>query len=161
MTRRFSIVTGLLALGTLGLMAASNSPVAYPDGYRDWTHVKSMVIQAGHPLFGSFGGVHHIYANDKALAALKRGGTQYPDGSVFVFDLLEAPVENNAVVEGQRKIVGVMERNSKRFAKTGGWGFEGFKADTRERAVGDAGASCWTCHQSQTKTDGTFTAWRP
>jgi hypothetical protein len=161
MTRRFSIVTGLLALGTLGLMAASNSPVAYPDGYRDWTHVKSMVIQAGHPLFDSFGGVHHIYANDKALAALKRGGTQYPDGSVFVFDLLEAPVENNAVVEGKRKIVGVMEKNSKRFATTGGWGFEGFKADTRERAVSDTGASCWACHQSQTKTDGTFTAWRP
>lgn len=161
MKRKFPIVVGLLALGTLGLLAAGKNSVAYPEGYRQWTHVKSMVIQPGHPLYDSFGGVHHIYANDKALAALKRGGAQYPDGSVFVFDLLEAPVENNAVVEGKRKIVGVMEKSANRFAATGGWGFEGFKADTRERAVGDAGTSCWNCHQSQTKTDGTFTAWRP
>ncbi|MFN7965371.1 MAG: cytochrome P460 family protein [Acidobacteriota bacterium] len=161
MNRILSIATALLALGVAALFAAGNNAVSYPDRYRDWTHVKSMVIQAGHPLFESFGGIHHIYANDKALAALEAGGKQYPDGSVFVFDLLDATATGGAVVEGKRKIVGVMEKNAQRFAATGGWGFEGFKADTRERVVADAGASCWTCHQSQTKTDGTFTTWRP
>jgi len=56
--------------------------VQYPDGYRGWVHVKSMVIQKGHPLYDSFGGIHHIYANKKALEALKKKNT-FPDGAVL------------------------------------------------------------------------------
>ena len=40
--------------------AAESSAVPYPDGYRAWTHVKSMVIGAGHPLFASFGGITSV-----------------------------------------------------------------------------------------------------
>src|SRR3990170_5113493 len=71
----------------------SKQSVKYPEGYRQWTHVKSMVIQPGHTLYESFGGIHHIYANKKALEAMKRG-KPYSDGAVLVFDLLEAKSEN-------------------------------------------------------------------
>lgn len=40
-------------LANSGLSPADNPvdyPVDYPDGYRNWTHVKSMVLHAGHPL---------------------------------------------------------------------------------------------------------------
>ncbi|MCC6347090.1 MAG: cytochrome P460 family protein [Nitrospirales bacterium] len=133
--------------------------VKYPEGYRDWTHVKSMVIRKGHPLYESFGGIHHVYANDKALKAMK-AGTPYPDGSVLIFDLFEAKSGNNALVEGPRKVLGVMQKDAKKFGETGGWGFEGFKGDTRERAVSDPKGACFTCHEGQKGSDYVFSTYR-
>lgn len=133
--------------------------VKYPENYRKWTHIKSMVIQQGHPLYESFSGIHHIYANKLALKAMKEG-KPYPDGAVLVFDLLEAKNEDNAIVEGPRKIVGVMQKDTKKFAETGGWGFEGFKDDTRERVVVDPKGACFSCHESQKQTDYVFSNYR-
>ncbi|MDH4172822.1 MAG: cytochrome P460 family protein, partial [Betaproteobacteria bacterium] len=81
------ILLALLAV-SIPALAADPAPVPYPEGYRAWTHVKSMVIQPGHALFDAFGGVHHLYANPKALAGYRKG--KFPDGAVIVFDLLEA-----------------------------------------------------------------------
>ena len=134
--------------------------VKYPEGYRGWTHIKSMVIQKGHPMFDSFGGIHHIYANDEVLKALK-DGNPYPDGSIIVFDLLEAENIKNAIVEGKRKIVGVMQKNAEKFTDTGGWGFEGFKGDTKQRVVNDPHAECFNCHKSQKIADYVFSKYRP
>jgi Cytochrome P460 len=164
MTGALGAVAGGLAIAaTVWAYAAAQAPatVPYPDGYRDWTHVKSMVIQQGHPLFDAFGGVHHIYANDAALKTLKTGGIAFPDGAVFIFDLLAATGNAQAIAEGPRKVVGVMHRDAKRFAATGGWGFEGFKGDTRDRALTDGGAGCFQCHKDQAATTGfVFTKWR-
>ncbi len=135
------------------------SQVQYPEGYRQWTHVKSMVIQKGHPLYDSFGGIHHIYANQSALKAMK-SGKPFPEGSVLIFDLLEAKEQNNAIVEGSRKVVGVMEKDAKKFSETGGWGFEGFKGDTKERAVTDPKNACFNCHEAQKNTDYVFSTYR-
>ncbi|NWF52825.1 MAG: cytochrome P460 family protein [Nitrospirae bacterium] len=146
----------LISLLTAGQKTAI---VQYPEGYRNWTHIKSMVIQKGHPLYESFGGIHHIYANKTALKALK-SGKPYPDGSVFVFDLLEAKSENNAIVEGSRKVVGVMQKDSKKFLNTGGWGFEGFNGDTKERVVFDPKDACFSCHEAQKQTDYVFSSYR-
>jgi hypothetical protein len=59
--------TALAALACAGVLAGAAEPanVPYPAGYRDWAHVKSMVIEKGHPLFETFGGIHH--------AAIARG----------------------------------------------------------------------------------------
>lgn len=134
--------------------------VAYPKGYRDWKHVKSMVIQEGHPLFASFGGIHHLYANDKALVGYRTGN--FPNGAVIVFDLLEASAADNAIGEGARKVLGVMERDARRYAATGGWGFEGFGAgDPAKRVVGkDAATACFACHQSVEKQQFVFSKTR-
>ena len=58
-----------------------------------------MVIEEGHPLYSAFGGIHHICANDKTL---------------------EASSADHVIMEGQRKVVGVMHTDAKRFAAAGG-----------------------------------------
>lgn len=155
------VLTLLVGLSLVFALAAEQRPaVPFPTGYRNWHHVKTMVLQAGHPLYEGFGGIHHVYANDKAKKGLETGS--YPDGSVFVFDLFEAPVENNAISEGARKVLAVMEKNSNRFAETGGWGFEAFGGgDPSKRVVTNAKEQCFTCHESQKSKDYVFSTWRP
>ena len=154
-----------LALALVGAAYAASpekSSVAYPTGFRKWPFVKSMVIYSDkHPLFAQFGGLHHVYANAEAMRALVKGGT-FPDGSALVLDLLEAKDENGAWVEGSRKLIGVMEKDRARFKTTGGWGFEGFKGDSRsDRMVKDANADCFACHQKQKDNDFVFSGYRP
>ena len=80
----------------------------------------------GHINYDAFGGIHHVYANDKAITALKEGKS-FPKGAVSVFDLMEEKIENNTVIEGPRKVLGVMEKDPDSFHDTEGWGFEDFK----------------------------------
>jgi hypothetical protein len=140
--------------------AASAQEVPYPAGYRDWHHVKSMVINPGHPLYEAFGGIHHLYANKPALEGYAKG--KFPDGAVIVFDLLEVKTADNAVTEGARKVVGVMRKDASKYAATGGWGFEGFKGDSRtDRAVGaNAAKACFECHAAQKGRDYVFSRLR-
>ncbi len=154
-----TLLTALL-LAPLTLAAADAPPVPYPEGYRNWQHVKSMVIQPGHPLHASFGGIHHVYANSRALQGYRQG--RFKDGSVIIFDLLEAVTADNAVTEGKRKVVGVMHRDRKRYAATGGWGFEGFAGDSKtQRAVGgNAVTACYNCHAPQKEKQFVFSALR-
>ena len=155
----------MIKIGLLGsLLTLSASALAqevpYPTGYRDWHHVKSMVIEEGHPLFGAFGGIHHLYANKKAIKGYKQG--KFADGSVIVFNLLEANHGGNATTEGKRKVVGVMHKNSRTYAETGGWGFEGFAGDSKtQRAVRDnAKNACFGCHEPQAGSDYVFSKLR-
>jgi hypothetical protein len=146
----------ILSMAMTAAALAAEPQVPYPNGYRDWHHVKSMVIEEGHPLNSAFGGIHHIYANDKALEGYRQG--HFPDGAVIIFDLLEVTHADNAITEGQRKVVGVMHKDAKQFAATGGWGFEGFGGgDPTSRVVGkDAASACFACHQPQKGQDYTF-----
>lgn len=140
---------------------AGGAAVDYPTGYREWTHVKSLILEPGHPLYGAFGGLHHIYANDHAVRGYRTG--EFPDGAVIVFDLLEVDRADSAIAEGPRKILGVMQRDARRFRDTGGWGFEGFvKGDPDQRAVGEqAREACYGCHAEQAAQTGlVFSAWR-
>lgn len=162
MKKHFIISGVIIFISALFLSFILSPPpdqVQYPEGYRNWTHVKSMVIEKGHALFDSFGGIHHIYANKQALDGYK-SGKKFKDGSVIVFDLLEAKSENNAITEGARKVVGVMEKDSKKFESTGGWGFEGFKGDTKERAVTDSYGQCFSCHLSEKENHYVFSEYR-
>ncbi|KAA3625965.1 MAG: cytochrome C [Proteobacteria bacterium] len=139
---------------------AAEPDVPYPDGYRDWRHVKSMVIEKDHPLYNAFGGIHHIYANEEGVQGYRQG--RFPDGSVLVFDLLEAVIADGAVTEGSRKVLGVMHKDAMKYSATGGWGFEGFGAgDADNRVVGDnAGSACFACHLPQESQDFTFSKLR-
>jgi hypothetical protein len=140
--------------------AADAAPVPYPDGYRQWTHVKSMTINPGHALYEAFGGIHHLYANRRAEQGYQSG--KFADGSVIVFDLLEAKAADNAVHEGARKVLGVMHKDARKYKDTGGWGFEGFKGDSKtDRAVGNnAAAACYQCHTAQKHRDFVFSTYR-
>lgn len=148
----------LLAAATL---AAAPPEVPYPTNYRGWTHVKSMVIEPGHALHAAFGGIHHLYANEQALQGYRSG--RFPDGAVIVFDLLEAHAADHAVTEGRRKVVGVMHRDARKYAATGGWGFEGFAGDSATQRVvgGNAATACYGCHTAQRDREFVFSSWRP
>jgi len=159
---RVLIIVGLVALVLVGAWwaeAQKSAAPAFPAGYRSWHHVKSMVLQEGHPLYQDFGGIHHVYANAAARKGLRTG--TYKAGAVLVFDLFEAPAEAGAITEGKRKVLAVMEKDPKRFAATGGWGFEAFAGgDPSQRLVKDAATQCFLCHQSQSSHDYVFSRWR-
>lgn len=160
MKQLFIFLTLFVAFSiTYGLNAEVTSKVGYPEGYRAWQHVKSMVIKPGHPLENPFRGIHHVYANNKALKGLKTGN--YPEGSVLVFDLLNYDDTGNALTEGERKLIGVMEKDSRKFIATGGWGFEGFGGNSKSnRITKDGGKSCFDCHSSEKKHNYVFSKLR-
>ena len=139
------------------LFAESKGEVPYPKGYQDWTRLKSMIIQEGHEHFNAFGGFHHVYANGKALESLKKGNT-FKNGSVLVFELFEAVDENHAITEGERQVIGVMVKDSKKYSETADWGFEDFKkADPKQRSVTNMNKQCFSCHESQHDNDYVYT----
>lgn len=145
--------------GALLLYACSAAAVDYPEGYRDWSHVKTLTLHAGHPLAEPFAGIHHVYANPAALAGLHSG--DYADGATLVFDLLEAVDAEHATAEGKRILLGVMEKNRAAYRDTGGWGFDAWAGDSRsERLVKDGGTSCFGCHTAQQDSDYVFSRWR-
>jgi hypothetical protein len=153
------ILAGALAALT-SLASSAQAQVAYPHGYREWLHVKTMHVRLGHPLHATFGGIHHVYANKKAAEGLKRG--KFSNGSTLVLDLLEPRDEAFATSEGARKLVAVMHKDTKQYAATGGWGFEAFRGDNRkERLVGrQALAACFGCHAEQKRSDYVFSTLR-
>ena len=157
--RKMLVLAAALS-STSPLFAADPAPVPYPEGYRRWVHVKSMTINEGHPLYDAFGGIHHLYANKQAEQGYKSG--KFADGSVIVFDLLEAKAVDNTVQEGARKVLGVMHKDTRKYKDTGGWGFEAFKRDSKvDRAVGkDAATACFQCHTAQKSSDYVFSTFR-
>lgn len=157
---RISGIVVLALLITVFTALAADDAVDYPGDYRHWQHVKSMLIEQGHPLHAAFGGLHHIYANELAITGYASGS--FPDGSVLVFDLLDVTAADHAVTEAGRKVLGVMQKDAARYADTGGWGFEGFAGgDPEQRVVGaDAATACFACHQPHADTDYVFSQWR-
>ena len=150
----------LLAITVIAsLSIAGEQKVSYPDDYRSWTHTKSMVINDAHSLSDPFEGMHHVYANKKAMNGLKTN--TYVNGSVFVFDLLTAVRSKEGTVEGKRKFIGVMEYDSTKYQKTGNWGFEAFSSDSHDkRVVKDAGVSCFACHVAVKNKSYVFSEYR-
>ncbi len=134
--------------------------VAYPSGYRAWQHVKSMIIQPGHPLEDPFRGIHHVYANSKAMGGL--AGGQYKDGAVLVFDLLNYDDSNKTIVETDRKRIDVMQKDSEQFSETGGWGYDTFVGDSATERLGqDVVVACYGCHIGAKASNYVFSQYRP
>jgi len=143
----------------VGLLGASEHRVEYPTEYRNWTHLKSMVINSAHSLADPFEGIHHIYANEKAKDGLEKNS--YEKGASFVFDLLTAERSKEGTTEGTRKFIGVMVYNPQQFSKTGNWGFEAFAGDSKtQKVVKDSGVSCFECHVGVEKQSFVFSTFR-
>ena len=149
-----------VAIFWAGAEAQREECVHYPSDYRAWQHVKSMIIQPGHPLEESFGGIHHIYANSEAMSGLTDG--QYKAGAVFVFDLLDYNDGENTIVEAARKRIDVMQYDSQQFAATSGWGFASFVGDSRtERVEQDVVTACYNCHIAAKESNYVYSQYRP
>src|SRR5688572_14163523 len=98
------------------LQAEPNTTIAYPLGYRKWVHVKSALVGPQSPIYKRYGGLHHIYANEKAVEGYRTG--MFQDGSVIVFDVLETQETAGTTAEGTRRFIDVMAKDSQRFAET-------------------------------------------
>ncbi len=149
------------ATSTLPSLRADNTAeVPYPEGYRQWVRVKTAIIGPQSKAFKRFGGIHHIYANAKAMEGYKTG--QFTDGAILVFDLLETLEQQGVTEEGTRRFVDVMVKDAKRFADTGGWGFEEFNGNsTTERNIKTlASTECFQCHKKQEQSGFVFTKYQ-
>lgn len=133
--------------------------VPYPEGYREWMHVKSALITPPSRGFKRFGGLHHIYANAKALEGYRTG--VFADGAVIVADFLETQEKDGDVSEGKRRFIDVMQKDSKHFAQTGGWGFEEFSGDSKtERTLTNPAKECFQCHTAKQESGFVFSSLR-
>jgi hypothetical protein len=122
--------------------------IPYPEGYREWTHVKTYVVGPKSPAFKFIGGFNHVYANEKAMQGYRTG--YFPDGSVIVSDVIEA-IDSINIREGKRHHIDVMMKDSVAFSDSQGWGFESFATDSKiERMVTpDMSRNCTNCHSKQ------------
>ena len=111
--------------------------------------VKSMVVGQAHASFPNRGGLHHYYANDKAVAGYRTG--TFPDGAIVVDEaVFTKEGEGRAtglLLEGERRFLDVMVKDAERYKSTGGWGYEHFEADEKTGRLADAErGTCATCH---------------
>src|SRR5579862_2671664 len=120
-TARIAIPSLLLALSAFAAHSADDIKV--PVGYRNWFHVNTMIVDKASPLFEALGGMHNVHVNSTGESALKNEGP-YSDNLNFVTDLHDFSTSDGAYVEGPLKGLAVMVKNQKKYASTGGWGFQ-------------------------------------
>lgn len=156
------LIAVLVSAGALS--SEDTQPMSFPDGYRSWQHVKSIVIGSEHLTFRKRGGIHHYYANDRAVVGYSTG--MFPDGSIIVDEALltkegEGPAKG-IVMEGDRRFLEVMTKDQRRYRDTGGWGFERFERDDRTGQLKlSEQMQCHECHAHAKDRDQVFSRIRP
>ncbi|MDH4060243.1 MAG: cytochrome P460 family protein [Aquincola sp.] len=158
------------ALAAAALAPAHAGEVRFPDDFRLFTHVTTGVVTPGFVFNGvdlgaQVPGLHNIYANRPALQGYRSladsGTAQFNNGAVIAFDLWEPGVlasgAGSFTFQKQRLAVAVMEKDTKKYAATGGWGFQVFAAGSRAPLL-DAAAQqqCFGCHAITPNTDFVF-----
>jgi hypothetical protein len=162
MRRKVQLFFATLAvLATTSIAAEPADEIQPPSGYRNWFHVNTMVIDKASPLFEALGGMHNVHVNSVGEAALKKGGP-YPDQTVFVSDVHQFTVSDGSYVMGNRKGLAVMVKDAKKYAATGGWGFQLFAGgDPNKPKVTDAAKQCFECHVPQKDQDYVYSTYIP
>jgi hypothetical protein len=162
---------GLLAGAPYALAGHDDDGVDYPEGFRKFEFVRSATVtpdfvvqlpESGQVvnLGEQVPGIHNIYGNKKAMqgyrerAAVGPTKAAFKNGSVIVFDLW-SPGElaglNGAgkfIFQDQHLAVAVMEKDMKKYATTGGWGFQVFDPVTEKPLLNEKQqAECFACHK--------------
>jgi hypothetical protein len=159
------VATALMTTNAVSTVSAVDD-VPFPNGFRDWFVVNSMIVTKDSPMSAQIGGMHIIYVNAKGLTTLKAGGPfPYPDGSVFADDVHEFSVKDGSYVEGNKKAVTVMIKDAQKYSTNGGWGFQVWAGgDPSKPLVPDAAhatQACFVCHTPQKAQDFTFSTYIP
>jgi hypothetical protein len=162
MARIFRLLTatvGMLAI--LSISAESAGDLKLPASFRNWYHVNTMVIDKGSPLFEAMGGMHNVYINSTGEPALKKG-KPYPDKTVLLLDLHEFTISDGSYVEGPRKATAIMLKDKKKYASTGGWGFQAWAEGNQTKPlVTDPVKQCFECHQPKKDQDYVYSTYIP
>ena len=179
------IAATLGLLGTLGIAAKasgstavfdSNGRLKLPTGYRRWIFLGAPLTpnglnngKAGFPEY------HQVYVEERNLDAYLKTGS-FPEGTVIVKELTRVldptfPDGSRSEPSGRGFFNGafngmdVTVKDSKRFAKTNGWGFFNFghhPLPYAESAAEAPASECAGCHMTYVaKTDMTWIQFYP
>src|SRR5215475_11548878 len=154
----------------------SDGKLKLPTGFRSWVFVGAPLTpnalnngKAGFPEY------HHVYIEGKNVDAYQKTGS-FPDGTMIVTELTRVldpkfPDGSRAEPSGRGFFNGtyigidVTVKDSKRFAKTNGWGFFTFghhPLPYAESAAEAPASECASCHQTfVAKSDMTWIQFYP
>jgi hypothetical protein len=154
-------VAALVATGTV--LAKTEDGPKIPTDFQSGHLANSLLVTKEPNKTGLITGVHLIYVNSAGFDRLKRGGTTpYPDGTVFVDDVREFSVDDGAYHQGGRKFLTVMVKDAKKYASTGGWGFQAWPGgDPAKPVVNDVQKQCFACHVPEKGNDYVFSTFLP
>lgn len=153
------LATMIFLPGPGGAEGGEVSPVfgvAIPDGYRAW-----QVVAPSHRTDQDE--VRVVLGNSIAMKAYRKKTLPFPDGAILAklaWKRVESSEFKNAFVPGEPKRIEFMVKDSKKYGKTGGWGFgrfiEGKPADEKTHGI------CFPCHLANVKGhDFVFTRYAP
>src|SRR5215468_12250124 len=154
----------------------SDGKLKLPTGYRKWVFVGAPLTPNGlNKGQANFPEYHHVYVEEKNVDAYLKTG-EFPEGTVIVKELtrvLDPKFPDGSRTEpsgrgffnGQFNGIDVTVKDTKRFAKTNGWGFFTFghhPLPSAETAAQAPASECASCHQTfVAKTDMTWIQFYP
>ena len=163
------IAVSFAVLGSLALAAQDRSTLKVPNGlafsdfkgYENWQNVAVSQTEMGLKI---------ISANPAMINAYRSGipgnGKNFPEGSKIV--KIEWTSKKNAespyfvMVPDTLKSLSFIEKDSKRFKDSGGWGYAQFQNDAASDTLmpfGSDAACGYTCHTAVKAKDYIFTAY--
>ncbi len=154
---RFVMTAALLAILFTGraLFANTEAGVEIPTGFQHGYLANSMLVTKEPNNTGLITGIHLVYVNRVGFGRLRRGGAMaFPDGTIFTDDVREYSQDDGVYHQGDRKFLTVMVKDSKKYASTGGWGFQAWLGgDPTKPIVNDPGKQCFACHTARKAND--------
>jgi len=103
---------GAVVLAFASGMAAEKTGVPFPEGYRSWQHVKSVVPGPEQKSSAVDGGkIFQFYANEPAVEGYRAG--RFPNGSVIVRETMRT-------TDGERVALDVMRKEDGLYKQTSG-----------------------------------------
>ncbi len=160
-------ITSTLLLAQTAAKFTSDGKLEFPADYREWVFLsagKGMTYGPsanpnGPPMFDN------VFVAPAAYREFLKTG-KWPEGAIFILEARKANTEGSINKGGQFQsdLVGVEieVKDSKRFAKTAGWGF--FDADIKNRkptAQLPPSATCYSCHSQNGAVEQTFVQFYP
>ena len=136
-----------------------------PAGYRDWK-----VVSVAHEA-GELNDIRAILGNDIAIKAYRENKLPFPEGAIvgrIAWSYVPSEENNKTFGKEQSFVAGsptpfylqFMEKDSKKYAATGGWGYSSF--DNNGKPTGTASMqSCYPCHQLIKSRDFVFARYAP
>jgi len=137
-------------------VTAAPNGVTIPKGFRNWQVVAPSQRNDKDE-------IRVILGNNIAMKAIRAKQLPFPDGAVLAklaWKRAKSAEFDNTFVPGEPQRIEFMEKNAKKYAATGGWGFgrfvDGKPADEVQHGT------CWPCHEANVKgNDFVFTRYAP
>jgi len=160
----------------VGAVWTPDGKMKLPTGYREWVFIGSPLtpnaLNGGKASFPEF---HNVYVERRNFDAYQKTGT-FPEGTILVKELVllqkptfpdgsqEAP-SGRGYFQGAFNGMDVSVKDTKKFAKTNGWGYFtfGHHAEPYETTAAESSAAeCAGCHIANVaKTDMTYVQFYP